>query len=380
MTSSHITRIGVPTETKPDEFRVGLTPAGVRTLTDAGHEVLVQAGAGAGSRLADAAYEAAGAQLVADAAQVWAESELIVKVKEPQAEELGLLGPQHTLFAYLHLAPDLPQTQGLMKSGATAIAFETVVDDAGRLPLLTPMSQIAGRMAAQVGARLLELPTGGPGLLMGGVPGVDGARVLILGGGGVVGTHCARIAVGMGAQVTIVEANLARLTQLEDYFGSSVRTRPSNAYTIDELLPQTDLAIGSALVPGARTPNLVSREQLKLMTPGSVIVDVAVDQGGVFETSRPTTHRDPTYCEEGIIHYGVTNMPGAVPVTATQALANATLPYVLRLANEGHAAWQNDPKFAAGVNVLAGHVTSEAVARALSLEYVPWQRALPQSA
>lgn len=369
-------RIGVPTERKSDEYRVALTPAGARALTDTGHEVLVQAGAGEGSRLADADYEAAGALIVPDAAEVWEKADLVAKVKEPVPEEIPLLREGQTLFAYLHLAPDEPLTRGLLNSGATAIAFETVTDRAGKLPLLTPMSQIAGRMSAQVGAELLESTHGGPGVLMGGVPGVAGAQVLVL-GGGVVGTNAARVAVGMGADVTIVDASLARLAELEEFFGSAVRTRPSNAHTIEELLPLQDLVIGSVLVPGARTPNLVSREQLRLMRERSVIIDVAVDQGGTFETSRITTHHDPTYVEEGIVHYAVSNMPGAVPVTATQALANATLPYLLRLANGGEAAWADDPHLADGVNVLAGKLTSATVAESLGLEYTPLAKARP---
>lgn len=363
-------RIGVPTEIKPDEYRVALTAAGARALTDAGHEVLVQAGAGAGSAISDEKFASAGAQIVGEAADVWAAADLVTKVKEPQAEEIALLREDQTLFAYLHLAPDEEQTRGLLASGATAIAFKTVLDADGRLPLLAPMSQVAGRMAVQEGAALLERTAGGLGILMGGVPGVAGASVLVL-GGGVVGTQSARIAVGMGARVTIVDANLGRLAQLDEQFGTSLVTRASNALTIEELLPSADLVIGSVLVPGARTPHLVTRRQLPLMREGTVAVDVAVDQGGCFESSRPTTHQDPTFVEQGVLHYAVANMPGAVPVTSTQALTNATLPYLLRLAGDGPAAWREDPLLGAGVNITGGKLTSEPVAQAHDLTYTP---------
>lgn len=360
--------IGVPTEIKPDENRVAVTAAGVRACRDAGHDVLVQAGAGAGSWIEDAAYADAGATIVDSAQEIWQRADVVVKVKEPQPAETAQMREGQILFAYLHLAPDLEQARGILDSGAVAVAFETIVDAQGRLPLLAPMSQIAGRMSAQVGASLLEAPAGGRGILMGGVPGVAGAQVLVL-GGGVVGSNAARIASGMGAHVTVVDNNLGRLAQLDDLFGNAVDTRPSDALTIEKLLPTTDLVIGSVLVPGARTPHLISRAQLGLLRERTVVIDVAVDQGGCLETSRPTTHADPTFVVDGVTHYCVGNMPGAVATTATHALANATLPYVLRIAAGGTAALRDEADLAAGVNIARGAVTYEAVARAHGLPY-----------
>lgn len=368
--------IAVPTEIKPDENRVALTPAGVRACRDAGHDVLVQAGAGLGSWITDEEYTEAGATIVPGPDEVWARGDLVVKVKEPQPAETAAMREGQVLFAYLHLAPDLTQTRGILDSGAIAVAFETIVDAQGHLPLLAPMSQIAGRMSAQVGASLLEAPHGGRGILMGGVPGVAGADVLVL-GGGVVGTNAARIAAGMGADVTVVDNNLARLAQLDDHFGNSVDTRPSNALTIEKLLSVADLVIGSVLVPGARTPHLVTREMLGLMREQTVVVDVAVDQGGCLETSRPTTHADPTFVVDGVIHYCVGNMPGAVATTATQALANATLPYLLRIAAGGTAALRDEPDLAAGVNIARGAITYAAVAEAHGLDHRPLADVLP---
>ena len=371
---AHVT-IGVPTEIKPDENRVAITAAGVRACRDAGHVVVVQSGAGSGSWITDEEFADAGAEIVADAAEVWARGDLVVKVKEPQPEETARMRAGQILFAYLHLAPDAEQTRGLLDSGAVAVAFETVVDAHGHLPLLAPMSQIAGRMSAQVGASLLERPNGGRGILMGGVPGVPGADVLVL-GGGVVGTNAARIAAGMGADVTVVDNNLSRLAELDEHFGNSVETRPSNVLTIEGLLRTADLVIGSVLVPGARTPHLVTREMLGLLRERTVVVDVAVDQGGCLETSRPTTHADPTFEVDGIIHYCVGNMPGAVATTATHALANATLPYLLRIADGGTAALRDEPDLTAGVNVARGAVTHAAVAAAHALDHTPVSRAL----
>jgi alanine dehydrogenase len=361
-------RIGVPTEVKPDEYRVALTPAGVRALTSRGHDVLIQAGAGEGSAIDDAEYAAEGALLASDAETVFGEADLVVKVKEPQSSELRLLEPRHTLFTYFHLAPDPQLTRGLVDSGATCIAYETVTDAAGRLPLLAPMSEVAGKLAAQAGAFMLGRPLGGRGLLLGGVPGVTAGRVMVI-GGGVVGKNAARVAVGLGAEVCVFDRSIDRLRALSGLFGSSISTCYASALTIEERLPEMDLVIGAVLVKGARTPRLVSREQLALMRERAVLVDVSIDQGGCFETSRPTTHSDPTYEVQGIVHYCVANIPAAAPVTATWALTNATMPYVIHLANEGvAAALASDSRIGSGLSVAAGQVVNEAVARQQGLD------------
>ena len=357
-------RVGVPTEIKPDEYRVALTPAGARELTDAGHEVVVQAGAGEGSAIADADYEAQGARIVADADAVFAEAELIVKVKEPQPVEVARLRPEHILFTYLHLAPDPELTRSLVASGATCIAYETVEDERGRLPLLAPMSEVAGKIATQAGAFMLEKPMGGRGILLGGVPGVGPATVVII-GAGVVGANAAYIAVGMEAEVFVLDRNIERLRELDIALSGRVSTVFSSTVAIEELLPRADLVIGAVLVAGARAPYVVTREQLKLLRRNAVMVDVSIDQGGCFETSRPTTHSDPTYEVDGITHYCVTNMPGAVPITSTYALTNATLPYVSRVADHG------PDSVPSGVNVAGGRVTNRAVAESVGMEFTP---------
>jgi alanine dehydrogenase len=355
-------RIGVPTEIKADEYRVALTPAAVRELADKGHEVVVQEGAGEGSAIADADYVAQGARLLPDAAAVFAEAEMVVKVKEPQPAEVAMLEPRHTLFTFLHLAPDPALTRGLIDSGATCIAYETVLDRAGRLPLLAPMSEVAGKLAAQAGTLMLERPRGGRGVLLGGVPGVAAARVMVI-GGGVVGQNAARVAVGLGADVFVYDRSLERLRELDAHFDGRVSTCYASTLAIEQRLPEVDLVIGAVLLQGARAPHVISREQLRLIKQGAVLVDVSIDQGGCFETSRPTTHSDPTYLVDGIVHYCVANMPGAVPITSTQALTNATMPYVVRLAEEGPtAALEADPGLAAGLNVAGGEVTYEAIA------------------
>jgi alanine dehydrogenase len=357
-------RIGVVREIKQAERRVALTPAGARELASLGHEVLVEQGAGAGSAFADDAYASVGARVVPYAEEVWRDSELLLKVKEPIEPEYGLMHERLTLFTYLHLAPDRPLTEALLASGATAIAYETVETADGRLPLLAPMSEIAGRLAAQAGAYFLQAPLGGPGVLIGGVPGVAPARIVVI-GGGVVGTQAARIALGTEAEVTILERSLDRLRELDEYFGARARILMSDALILEEALREADVVIGAVLVPGALAPRLVTREMLGQMKPHAVIVDVAIDQGGCFETSRPTTHADPVYEVDGVLHYCVANMPGAVPVTATRALTNATMPYVRRLAQEGiDAALADDPCFAQGLNVKEGEIVYEPVARA----------------
>ena len=361
-------RVGVVREIKPAERRVALSPAGAAELRAGGHEVLVEAGAGDGARHPDGAYAAAGATLVPDAATVWERSELLLKVKEPVDAEYGLLHEELTLFTYLHLAPNPELTGALVRSGCTAIAYETVEEPGGGLPLLQPMSEVAGRLATQAAAYFLQSPLGGPGVLMGGVPGVAGARVAVI-GGGVVGTQAARMAVGLEAEVTILERSPRRLRELAEAFGPSARVLMSDRGTLEAALAESDAVIGAVLVPGARTPRLVSRDDLALMRPGALVVDVAIDQGGCFETSRPTTHAAPTYVEEGIVHYCVANMPGAVPVTSTRALTNATLPYVLRLARRGvDAALDAEPGLAAGLNVRAGAIVHPPVAEAFAHE------------
>src|SRR5271157_1528245 len=361
-------RIGVPTEIKADEYRVAITPAGVRELSAHGHEVLIQAGAGDGSAMADDQFRAQGARIVADAPAVFAEAELVLKVKEPQPEEVGLLRPGQTLFTYLHLAAEPELAEGLMRSGATCIAYETVEDSAGRLPLLAPMSEVAGKIATQAGAFMLEKPLGGRGILLGGVPGVAAATVLVI-GGGVVGMNAAFIAIGMQADVFVFDRSIDRLRELEVAFGGRASTVYSSTLAIEEMLPAADLVIGAVLIHGGRAPHVVTREQLKLMRPQAVLVDVSIDQGGCFETSRPTTHSEPTFEVDEITHYCVTNMPGAVPITSTYALTNATLPYVIELAEHGVSdALERNRGLRMGLNVSEGRVTHPAVAEALGME------------
>ena len=360
-------RIGVPTEIKTSEFRVGLVPGSVRELISRGHEVVVQAGAGAGIFADDAAFEKAGARIAATAEDVFAEAQMIVKVKEPQPVEVQRLKADQILFTYLHLAPDAAQAVGLMSSGATAIAYETVTDANGGLPLLAPMSEVAGRLSIEAAAMALRRPTGGRGVLMGGVPGVKPANVVVL-GGGVVGTHAARMAAGLGADVTIIDRSLPRLRQLDELFGGRVKTLASTLDTIENAVLAADVVVGAVLVPGASAPKLVTRKMLSSMKRGAVLVDVAIDQGGCFETSRPTTHGEPTYEVDGIIHYCVANMPGAVPATSAQALNNATLPFVMKLADLGLRALDGDAHLAAGLNVKAGRIVHAAVARSLGFD------------
>jgi alanine dehydrogenase len=358
-------KIGVPTEIKPDEYRVAITPAGVRELSTHGHEVLLQAGAGEGSAMADARFQAQGARIVPDAQAVFREAELVLKVKEPQPEEVGMLREGQTLFTYLHLAAEPELASGLQRSGATCIAYETVEDGEGRLPLLAPMSEVAGKIATQAGAFMLEKPMGGRGILLGGVPGVAAATVLVI-GGGVVGMNAAFIAIGMQADVFVFDRSIDRLRELEVAFGGRASTVYSSALAIEEMLPAADLVIGAVLVHGGRAPHVITREQLKLMKRHAVLVDVSIDQGGCFESSHPTTHSDPTFEVEEITHYCVTNMPGAVPITSTYALTNATLPYVLALAGYGvDGALERDPGLRLGLNVRDGEITYRAVAEAL---------------
>ena len=362
-------RVGVPKEIKVHEYRVGLTPGSVAELVHAGHEVLVETGAGIGIDFSDADYEKAGATIVPDAGAVFRGADMIVKVKEPQPDEIALLQPRHILFTYLHLAADKPQAQGLMASGATCIAYETVTSPAGALPLLKPMSEVAGRMAIQVGAHYLEKEQGGRGVLLGGVPGVAPAKVAIL-GGGVSGVNAAQMATGMRADVTIYDINNDRLAELDLHFGSQIKTAFASKAAIAQAVREAELVIGAVLVPGAAAPKLVTRAMLKTMKRGSVLVDIAIDQGGCFETSRPTTHADPVYTVDGVIHYCVANMPGAVARTSAFALNNATLPFALRLANLGaEAAMAADPHLADGLNVSGGKIRHEAVARALDLPF-----------
>jgi alanine dehydrogenase len=361
--------IGLPKEIKDNEYRVGLTPAGVRAFTDAGHRVLVETKAGAGSGFEDALYERAGATIVNSADDVWAQGEMIVKVKEPISPEYPRMREGQLLFTYLHLAPDVELTDQLLQRKVSGVAYETITDRRGTLPLLTPMSEVAGRMAIQVGAHYLEKMSGGGGVLLGGVPGVPAARVVII-GGGVVGTNAAKIAVGMGAHVTIIDNNLDRLRELDDIFLSKISTLASSAYMIQDAISSADLIVGAVLVPGAAAPKLVTKNMLNDVPNGAVIVDVAVDQGGCVETTHPTTHSAPTYYVEGVLHYCVANMPGAVPRTSTFALTNATLPYALKLANLGlKAAVQKDDGLKAGVNTFGGKLTYEAVAVSQNKEY-----------
>ena len=368
--------IGSVKEIKPQEFRVGLTPNAAREAVSHGHEVLIEPGAGVGAGFSDDDYRAAGAMILDDAAEVFARAEMIVKVKEPQAAERAQLHEGQVLFTYLHLAPDPEQTRDLLASGVTAIAYETVTDDRGGLPLLAPMSEVAGKLAPQMGAWALQKANGGRGVLMGGVPGVGPARVLVL-GGGVVGTHAARVAAGMGADVTVFDRSLARLRTLDDMFGGVFRTGYASAGLLAEHLPMADMVIGAVLIPGATAPRLIARAQLADMKPGAVLVDVAIDQGGCFETSHPTTHENPIFQVDGIAHYCVANMPGAVARTATIALGNATMPYMLALADKGwKQACTDDPNLLAGLNVHAGQLTYYAVGHALGIDVIAPQKVL----
>jgi len=368
--------IGVPKEIKTHEYRVGLVPASVRELIHHGHKVVVETNAGAGIGFEDAAYETAGATILGSAKEVFDKADMIVKVKEPQTVEYGMLRDGQILFTYLHLAPDLPQTEGLMKSGCIAVAYETVTNQHGGLPLLAPMSEVAGRMSVQVGAHCLEKEQGGSGMLLGGVPGVAAARVVII-GGGVSGTNAARMAMGMEAHVTVIDKSLERLYALDLQFGPMLNTIFSTVDAIERHVMGADLVIGAVLVPGAAAPKLITREMMREMRPGSVFVDIAIDQGGCAETSRPTSHAEPTYIEEGVVHYCVTNMPGAVARTSTIALNNATLPFALALANKGYRkALADDPHLMNGLNVANGKVTYKAVADAHGLPFVAPEEAL----
>ncbi len=368
--------IGVPKEIKTDEARVAITPAGVATLKAAGHRVLVEAAAGLGSGFEDRAYREAGAEILEDKEKLFAEAEMILKVKEPLREEYGLLHEGQILFTYLHLAADREQTLALLKAKVVGIAYETVEVN-GSLPLLTPMSEIAGRMATQIGAHFLERPQGGRGVLLGGVPGVPPGEVVVV-GGGVVGTNAARVALGLGAQVCVLDINPERLRQIDDLYAGRITTLASNSYSVAEAVQRADVLVGAVLIHGAKAPKLVTEDMVKRMKPGSVIVDVAIDQGGCVATiDRVTTHRDPVYVKHGVVHYSVANMPGAVPRTSTLALTNSTLPYVQRLATLGYAeAVRRYSGLAKGVNVLGGKLTFEAVAQAHGLPYTPLAEAM----
>ena len=369
-------KVGVPSEIKVDEYRVAITPSGVRELTAHGHSVVIEKGAGEGSAISDAEYVEQGAEMLKDAAAVFADAEMILKVKEPQPEEVARLRAGQVLFTYLHLAPDPELTAGLVASGATCVAYETVEDSEGRLPLLAPMSEIAGKIATQAGAFMLEKPLGGRGLLLGGVPGVAAGKVMVI-GGGVVGQNAADIAVGMGAEVYIYDRNIDRLRELEPLMKGLVSTCFASTLEIEQRLPEMDLVVGAVLVKGGKAPHVITRQQLSLMKPGSVLVDVAIDQGGCFETSKATTHSDPTYVVDGVTHYCVANMPGAVPITSTWALTNATMPFVLKLADLGvHGALRSDPGFMKGLNVAAGRVTYEPVAEDQGLSHIAPEEAL----
>ncbi|UWQ50372.1 alanine dehydrogenase [Leisingera caerulea] len=371
-------KIGCPTEIKPQEFRVGMTPDAAREAVSHGHEVVIQKGAGMGAGFTDEDYVSAGAAILDTAEEIFATADMIVKVKEPQAVERKMLREGQLLFTYLHLAPDPEQTHDLLESGCTAIAYETVTDDRGGLPLLAPMSEVAGRLAPQVGAWTLQKANGGRGVLMGGVPGVAPAKVVVI-GGGVVGTHAAKVAAGMGADVTILDRSLTRLKYLDDVFGRTFKNQYSTAGATAELVREADMVIGAVLIPGAAAPKLVSRAQLSEMKPGAVLVDVAIDQGGCFETSKATTHAEPIYEVDGIMHYCVANMPGAVARTSTQALGNATLPFMLNLANKGwRKACEDDPHLLNGLNVHAGQLTYYAVGEALGMDVLSPKLALKQ--
>jgi alanine dehydrogenase len=368
--------VGVPREIKDNEFRVGLTPSAVRELVAHGHSVVAQTGAGEAIDLRDADYKNAGAEIVPDAASVFGRADLVVKVKEPQPGEIAMLRPGQVVFTYLHLAPDRPQTEGLLKSGCIAIAYETVTDDRGGLPLLAPMSEVAGRMSIQAGAHALEREAGGRGVLLGGVPGVPPAKVVIL-GGGVVGMNALRMALGLEADVTVIDKSLPRLKELDLAFAPALKTRYATTDAIEESIMTADLVIGAVLTPGGTAPRLVTRQMIASMRRGTVVVDVSIDQGGCFETSRPTTHSDPTYVVDGVVHYCVTNMPGAVARTSTFALNNATLPFTLALADRGFRdAMAADSHLLDGLNVCAGKVTHHAVAGAHGIDYVPPLEAL----
>lgn len=363
-------KIGCPKEIKPQEFRVGMTPNAAQEAVARGHEVIIETQAGMGSGFDNDAYVAAGARIVDTAQEVFATADMIVKVKEPQAVERKMLREGQLLFTYLHLAPDPEQTRDLLASGCTAIAYETVTDSSGGLPLLAPMSEVAGRLAPQVGSWTLQKANGGRGVLMGGVPGVGPAKVVVI-GGGVVGTHAAKVAAGMGADVTVLDRSLPRLRYLDDVFGGQFKNRYSTAGATAELIQDADMVIGAVLIPGAAAPKLVTRAQLSTMKPGAVLVDVAIDQGGCFETSKATTHADPIYEVDGIMHYCVANMPGAVARTSTIALGNATMPFMLALADKGwKKACQDDPHLLAGLNVHAGQLTYDAVGKALGIDVV----------
>jgi len=369
--------IGVPKEVKTHEYRVAATPGAVHALVQRRHKLTVETQAGVGSGFSDEAYEAQGAVIVGSAAEAWAQ-EMVLKVKEPTAQEYGFLRPDLLLFTYLHLAADRPLTEALLGASTAAVAYETVQLPNGSLPLLTPMSEVAGRMASQVGAHYLGKFLGGRGLLLGGVPGVQAGEVVIL-GGGVVGTNAAKIALGLGARVTILDISHARLQYLDDVFGSRLQTLASTPANIAEMVAQADLLVGAVLIPGARAPHLVTREMIKTMKPGSVIVDVAVDQGGCIETIRPTTHDDPTFVVDGVVHYGVANMPGAVPNTSTTALSNQTLPYALALAERGVSALQGDPALMLGLNTYQGQLTYRAVGDAFGIAAVAPEVALAEA-
>lgn len=363
--------IGVPKEIKSQEYRVGMVPSSVRELIAHGHKVLVEKNAGMGIGIDDAQYEAVGAEVVDTPEEIYKRAEMIVKVKEPQPNECKMLRPGQIIFTYLHLAPDPIQTQLLVESGCIAIAYETVTDIHGHLPLLSPMSEVAGRMSVQAGAHSLEKAQGGLGVLLGGVPGVEPANVVVI-GGGVVGTNAVRMAIGMEASVTVIDRSLHRLKELDLQFGASLNTIYSTVDTIEQYVLAADLVVGAVLVPGAAAPKLVTKNMLSKMKPGSVIVDVAIDQGGCFETSRPTTHAEPTYVVDGVVHYCVANMPGAVPRTSSFALNNATLPFIVALANKGYKqALRDDKHLANGLNVHEGHITYKAVAEVMNKQYVP---------
>lgn len=364
-------RIGLPKEIKNHEYRVGLTPSSVRELTSRGHKVIVQTSAGSAIGLTDDQFKAAGAELTVDAARVFSQSDLIVKVKEPQPEECAMLRPSQILYTYLHLAPDPEQTKALIHSGAVCIAYETITGAGGGLPLLAPMSEVAGRMAVQAGAAHLEKSKGGMGVLLGGVPGVPAAHVVII-GAGVVGTHALQVAVGMGARVTILDKNVDRLRQLDLVFGNRINTLYSSTQNLEEAVLDAELVVGGVLIPGAAAPKLVTRKMIGAMKKGAVVVDVAIDQGGCFETSHPTTHADPTFVVDGVVHYCVANMPGAVARTSTFALNNATIAHAVALADKGwKKALREDPHLMHGLNVAEGKVTYEAVATALGYDYTP---------
>jgi len=361
--------IGVPKEIKNHEYRVGLTPAGVRELTEHGHQVMVQSTAGAGIGISDAQYTEAGAEIVADAPSIFDRAEMIIKVKEPQPNECKMLREGQLLFTYLHLAPDPTQTELLLESGVTAVAYETITDNHGGLPLLAPMSEVAGRMAIQAGAHCLEKAQGGNGMLLGGVPGVSPAHVTVI-GGGVVGLNAARMAAGLGADVTILDRSIERLKQIDDLFGPQIKTLYSTSESINAQIKQADLVVGAVLIPGAAAPKLVTKAMLADMKDGAVLVDVAIDQGGCFETSKATTHAEPTYEVDGVVHYCVANMPGGVARTSTFALTNATLPYAIKLANQGLDALKQDAHLLNGLNVHKGKVTNAPVAEALGYAFI----------